>query len=179
MVLACPAFRHPRPWGHEGRCIGQTDLALDPRKARRLARRIRRLAGREGWPLVVCTSPLRRCRDVGRCLKRWGWQHVVDARLLEMHFGAWDGKPWSHIPHAEVDAWVADFAHHAPGGGERLVDVLARAQAWEPPVPGAVLVAHAGWMLSRQWVMTHGPGELPVSEQWPRPLGYGQQLALA
>jgi alpha-ribazole phosphatase len=178
VALACPAFRHPRPRGHEGRCIGQTDLGVDPRKARRLARRIRRLAGREGWPPVVCTSPLKRCRELGRCLKRWGWRHVVDARLLEMHFGTWEGKPWLEIPHAEVDAWVTDFAHHAPGGGECLVDVLTRARAWAPPVPGAVLVAHAGWMLARQWVSAHPNGDLPQASQWPKPPTYGQCLAL-
>lgn len=176
--MAFQAFRHPRPWGHEGRCIGQTDLRVDPRKARRLARRIRRMAQHEGWPQVVCTSPLRRCRDVARCLKRWGWQHLVDDGLLEIHFGDWDGKPWLEIAHAEVDAWVAAFAHHAPGGGERLVDVLVRVRAWAPPVPGAVVVGHAGWMLARQWVSTHGPGVLPLSEQWPRPPRYGQHMAL-
>ena len=30
-------WRHPRPTGHEGRCIGRTDVPVDPRKARRLA----------------------------------------------------------------------------------------------------------------------------------------------
>jgi alpha-ribazole phosphatase len=116
---------------------------------------------------------------VGRCLKRWGWQHVVDARLLEMHFGAWDGSPWQEIPHAEVDAWVTDFAHHAPGGGERLVDVLDRARAWTPPVSGTVLVAHAGWMLARQWVNTHQAGELPLAPQWPTSPRYGECLLLS
>jgi alpha-ribazole phosphatase len=163
-----PTFRHPRPIGHEGRCIGQTDLQVDPRRLRRLARRIRRQAQRAGWPQVVCTSPLQRCRDVGRLLRRWGWRHVVDAGLMEAHFGAWEGRAWTCIPRAEVDAWVLNFADHAPGGGESLRQVLARAAGWQAPEPGAVIVAHAGWMLARRWTQAHGAGVVPHSAvQWP------------
>ena len=81
MDLRCHAWRHPRPRGVAGRCIGRTDVAVDPRKARRLARRIHREALREvahgqaapgliapgliapgqAAPRVVCCSPLRRC----------------------------------------------------------------------------------------------------------------------
>ncbi len=83
MDLRCHAWRHPRPRGVAGRCIGRTDVAVDPRKARRLARRIHREALREvaqgqaapgltaqvqPAPSVVCCSPLRRCRDVARHL---------------------------------------------------------------------------------------------------------------
>ncbi|MEY2839582.1 MAG: hypothetical protein RJB60_1881 [Pseudomonadota bacterium] len=169
------AYRHPRPQGHEGRCIGQTDLPVDPRKLRRLARRIRREAQREGWPSVVCTSPLKRCHGVGRLLRRWGWRHEVSAALLEMNFGAWEGRPWSRIARTEVDAWVEHFADHAPGGGESLRQVLVRAVAWQAPVPGAVVVAHAGWMLARRWAHRHGAGVVPASAcEWPAPPAYGE-----
>jgi len=173
---AHPTFRHPRPIGHEGRCIGQTDLPVNPRKVRRLARRIRRLAQREGWPQVVCTSPLKRCSGVGRVLRRrWGWRHLIDAALLEAHFGAWEGRAWASIPHAEVDAWVLNFADHAPGGGESLRQVLARAAAWQAPVPGAAIVAHAGWMLARRWAQVHGAGLVPHSAvHWPAAPAYGE-----
>lgn len=169
------AWRHPRPRDVAGRCIGRTDVAVDPRKARRLARRIHRQAlGRADAPRVVCCSPLRRCRDVARHLRRLGWRVVVDAALLEADFGRWDGRAWADIPRGEVDAWVADFADHAPGGGEPLRQVLARAAAWTPPVPGATVVAHAGWMLARQWLRSHGPQALPSAAQWPAPPAHGQ-----
>lgn len=172
------AWRHPRPRGVAGRCIGRTDVAVDPRKARRLARRIHREAVRLGAPggaapRVVCCSPLRRCRDVARHLRRLGWRVVVDAALLEADFGRWDGLAWTDIPRAEVDAWVADFADHAPGGGEPLRQVLARAAAWAPPVPAATVVAHAGWMLARHWWRQHGPAVMPSADQWPAPPRHG------
>jgi alpha-ribazole phosphatase len=169
------AWRHPRAQGAEGRCIGHTDLALDPRKARRLARRIRRESVRHGISKVVCTSDLRRCRDVGRLLRRWGWRHVVMPELREADFGDWDGRLWASIGQASVEAWCMDFADHAPGGGESLRQVLTRAAAWVPPASAGALVAHGGWMLARRWVARHGPGQCPASAaQWPAPPCHGQ-----
>lgn len=169
------AWRHPRPQGHQGRCIGRSDLRVDPRKARRLARRIHRHALRASAPLVVCTSPLRRCRDVGRHLRRLGWRHHVDPLLLEADFGDWDGRAWSDIPRADIDAWVSNFLDHAPGGGESLRQVLDRAARWQPPVAGATVVGHAGWMLARLWLARHGPEHPPrQASQWPAPPPYAQ-----
>ena len=59
------AWRHPRAIGAEGRCIGRTDLHVDPRRAKRLAHRIRALARRQRLPRIVITSPLQRSRAVG------------------------------------------------------------------------------------------------------------------
>ncbi|GCL61383.1 histidine phosphatase family protein [Pseudaquabacterium pictum] len=142
-------WRHPRAQGAAGRCIGRTDLPVDRRRAKRLAHRIRRTARQQGLPRVVWTSPLQRCADVGRWLARWGWQHRTDARLLELDFGRWDGQPWTAIAHADVAAWEADFAHHAPGGGEALAALVARCRQFIAEQGGAtplLLVAHAGWM---------------------------------
>lgn len=177
-VAACTgwwAWRHPRAQGGEGRCIGITDLRLDPRKARRLARRIRREAARRGLPRLVCTSPLRRCRDVGRLLRRWGWRHVVMAELREAGFGTWEGRAWVDIGQGPVDAWCADFADHAPGGGESLRQVLTRAATWVPPGEAGVVVAHGGWMLARRWISQHGARACPVTPaQWPAAPRHGQ-----
>ena len=163
------AWRHARPLGVEGLpggagrlCIGHTDVRVDPRRIRRLARRIARVAQRNGLPRVIRTSPLQRCADVGRWLKRLGWVHQIDERLIEMHFGAWEGRPWSALPRAELDAWAADFCGYAPGGGESVAALVRRAAAWDnggdalgdkgESVPAAaVVVTHAGWMRARRW----------------------------
>lgn len=167
------AWRHPRPVGVAGRCIGRTDVPVDPRRAKRLARRIQAAARRHGLPRVVCSSPLRRCADVARWLRRWGWVWHRDAALLEMDFGRWDGLPWSQIGATPVDAWCADFAQHAPGGGEALATLLVRAAAWTPPAGAApaVVVAHAGWMLARRWAASGGGA--PQAAEWPAAPAYG------
>ncbi|MDZ7856231.1 histidine phosphatase family protein [Sphaerotilus sp.] len=167
-------WRHPKPIGAAGRCIGQTDLPVDPRRAKRLAHRIRQHARRVGLPHAIATSPLRRGADVGRWLRRWGWRHVVDARLIELDFGAWDGQPWSAIAHAEVAAWEADFQHHAPGGGESLQRLQGRVRDWLAGVAAGegprLVVGHAGWMSA--WALLDAPALTPSA--WPPSPRYGQ-----
>lgn len=193
-------WRHPRPEGAAGRCIGQTDLPVHHRRAKRLAHRIRATARREGLPREVWTSPLRRCADVGRWLARWGWRHRIAPRLLELHFGTWDGQPWSAIGWDQVQAWEADFTGHAPGGGEALTAMAVRVAAWvrEPEAGAAVsglagapagaftprlVVAHAGVMQLLQRAETGIPTTTALARRmcagldaahWPRPPRYGE-----
>ncbi len=162
------AWRHPKSIGAAGRCIGaRTDLAVDPRKAKRLAHRIRRVARLEGLPRVVATSPLRRCRDVGRWLRRFGFRHLVDARLAEVDFGAWDGRRWDAIARAEIAAWAADLPGYRPGGGECVSALLERVDAvWQAP-PAALLVTHGGWLSAALWRARDG-GSKPDAATWPQ-----------
>jgi alpha-ribazole phosphatase len=161
-------WRHPKPRGAEGRCIGaRTDLAVDPRKAKRLAHRIRAHARQHGLPREVVTSGLARAAAVGRWLKRWGFRWRVDAGLAEMDFGAWDGQAWSDIPPQEFERWMADFRGFDFDGGESLNSLLARAAAWQPAC--ALAVGHGGWINARCW-----RGEPPTPAKWPAPPAYGR-----
>ncbi|XHS77576.1 histidine phosphatase family protein [Burkholderiaceae bacterium UC74_6] len=169
-------WRHPRPQGAAGRCIGsRTDLPVHWRRAKRLARRIQATAKRERLPHVVWTSPLQRCADVGEWLRRWGWTHHREESLRELDFGAWDGRSWGEIDAAEIDAWVEDFVAHPPGGGESLREMLKRAAVFQPAGPRALVVSHGGWMLARRWIAEHGPGEEPAqARDWPAAPAYAQ-----
>lgn len=170
---ALSVWRHPRPEGAAGLCVGaRSDLPLHWRRAKRLARRIQQVARRQRLPHIVYSSPLRRCADVGAWLRRWGWQHRQDAALLELDFGTWDGQRWADIGRQPVNDWVADFAHHAPGDGEALTTLLTRAAAWQPE-HGCVVISHGGWMLARRWAESTD-GRLPRAEEWPTPPAYGQ-----
>lgn len=169
-------WRHPKPQGAAGRCIGRTDLPVDPRRAKRLAHRIRSVARREQLPREVWTSPLARGHAVGLWLARQGFRHRVDARLAELDFGRWDGSPWSRIAPQEVAQWEADFLHHGPGGGESLADLMQRMREFlqERAVPGGALlvVGHAGWMQAA--ASLHQPA--PSAATWPQAPGYGTLL---
>ncbi|MCV2354662.1 histidine phosphatase family protein [Paucibacter sp. B2R-40] len=167
-------WRHPSPEGAAGRCIGAgTDLPVHWRRSKCLARRIQKLARRERLPKIIYSSPLRRCAEVGAWLKAWGWQHHQDPALLELDFGAWDGRAWAEIARAEVDAWMDDFVAYAPGGGESLANLLARAGNWRPPAGGCLVISHGGWMLARQWRVEQGQVLLPTAALWPKPPRYG------
>jgi len=173
-------WRHPRAAGAAGRCIGRTNLRVDPRRSKRLAHRVRATARRHGLPRQVFTSPLARCRAVGAWLARWGWRHVVDARLLELDFGAWDGQPWSTIPAAEIGAWSADLLQHAPGSGESLAQLLDRLRAFCRDAPAqALVIAHAGCMqallLQRA---AGGPVKVVEAACWPPPPAHGSLLRI-
>lgn len=168
-------WRHPKAQGAEGRCIGRTDLPVDRRRAKRLAHRIRRVVRQQGLAREVSVSPLRRCREVGRWLRRWGWTVTVDERLLELDFGAWDGRSWTQIAWAEVEAWQADLLHHAPGGGESLAQLAARVQSFvdDREVP-RIAVSHGGWMNALRNV-PRGLQRLAAAD-WPAPPRPGQLL---
>ena len=172
-------WRHPKPRGVAGRCIGRTDVPIDPRKAKNLAHRIRTWARRQGAARVVITSPLQRGVDVGRCLAGWGWEHRVDARLNEVDFGEWDGRRWDQIGAQAVDAWCFDFAHHAPGGGESVSALLQRCRQFidELSPAGALVVGHAGWISAALWLQG-AAGDAPTPASWPRAVGYGEMVAL-
>jgi alpha-ribazole phosphatase len=181
-ALHMVAWRHPKPLGAAGRCIGQTDLPIDRRKAKRLAHRIRRAARQHNWPHVVYSSPLQRCAQVGRQLKRWGWRHQVDAALLEMDFGQWEGRAWQDIAAEQLDDWCTHFLDGSPGGGESLSDVFRRAAAWlsaqgaqalNEATPARLVIAHAGWMQACAWLSTGAPWPTQAS-QWPQAPRYGQ-----
>ena len=146
---------------------------MDPRRAKRLAHRIRARARREGWPRIVHTSPLERCAAVGRCLRRFGFVHRIDADLAELHFGAWDGREWSAIDAAQVRVWEDNFLHHAPGGSESLAQLFARVQRFAAAQTSLCLVVgHAGWIAAWQW-LEQRPGIEPTATAWPAPPRYG------
>jgi alpha-ribazole phosphatase len=170
------AWRHPRVPGAEGRCVGRTDLAADPRRAKRLAHRIRGFARRFALPRIVITSPLQRSRAVGRWLARWGWQHRIDAALCELDFGCWDGQPWSAVPRQAFDAWCADFEHHAPGDGESVAALLQRVRGFDPG-PARIVVTHGGWLAAALWLGRRG-ADTPRSERWPPAPRHGGRLDL-
>lgn len=169
-MAAFTMWRHPKPLGAEGRCIGSgTDLAVDPRKAKRLAHRIRAHARRHGLPLEIVTSPLARSAAVGWWLKRWGFRWRVDAALAELNFGSWDGRHWRDIRPAEFERWMDDFCGFDFDGGESLHALLARARAWQAPC--ALVVGHGGWITARRW-----QGEPPTPANWPKPPPYAACL---
>lgn len=172
-MAAFTIWRHPKPRGTAGRCIGgRTDLPVDPRKAKRLAHRIRAHARHHGLPREVVTSPLARAAAVGRWLKRWGFRWRIDAALAEMNFGAWDGKAWSAVPPVAFDRWMANFCGFDFDGGESVAALLARAAAWQPSC--VLAVGHGGWITARSWAGRAAP----TPETWPLPPGYGRPISI-
>jgi alpha-ribazole phosphatase len=137
--------RHPRPVATDGLCYGSSEVAaiVDDRLLAQLLAMLPRAV-----PLY--TSPLKRCLNLAAALAPalGSGPPISDPRLAEMHFGTWEMQPWSDISRVEVDAWAADLIHHRPGGGESVLQVAQRLQAFRKEMAAkegeAVVICHAG-----------------------------------
>ena len=74
---------------------------------------------------------------------------LPDTRLMEMHYGDWEGRRWTDIGRAQLDAWVDDLEHHAVPNGESLGDVHRRGVAFMEELQtkthrSAFVVTHGG-----------------------------------
>ncbi|MBK6811819.1 MAG: histidine phosphatase family protein [Sandaracinaceae bacterium] len=146
MALTLLAARHAAT-DAEGLCVGQHDVPtfITPEQA---AAAIREQVARV--PDVVHSSPLSRCAQPAALLAAaWGCPHRVDARLLEIHYGVWQGRAWTAIELEDGERF-AEFMQHwqhaAPPGGEGLRDLERRVASWYAELGAGdhLLVAHAG-----------------------------------
>lgn len=181
-------LRHARPLIADGCCYGQLDVAAD---AVLTAHAAKNFSAVLPTGVVLRHSPLQRCEQLVRALTALEpdltHKACADARLQEMDFGAWEGQPWAQIPRAEIDAWAANLATYAPGGGESLAAMLQRVKnalqhSWaEDSLQGqrdVVWVTHAGVIRCVQWLLQRG-NQPPSSAEWNLPApGVGQWLAL-
>lgn len=153
-------IRHTRLVAAAGLCYGRTELPLAGTFAEEAAD-VRERLGRA--PSLVFTSPAARCR---RLADELGAENVrVDARLLELDFGAWENRRWDDVPRAEVDAWAEDFVERSPPGGESFRTLVERvAEFWrerEAEGKDVVVVTHAG--VIRAWLCLAEGRSLPTA----------------
>ncbi len=168
-ALTLYLIRHPRPLIAAGICYGQLDV-----EAENPAPIVERLRAELPPGLPVWSSPLQRCRTLAEALHP---APQIDTRLMELNFGAWEGRPWDAVPRAELDAWAADVAGYASPGGEsprqlqaRVLDFVAGLGTGEH-----VLVTHAGVIRT---LLAQAAGE-SIADGLRRTADYGSLTRLA
>lgn len=177
-------IRHPRPAAADGLCYGSSDLAADSAALAQCAAAVRpRLdalpdAANTRW----FSSPLQRCTQLAALLAP---EFTRDARLAEMDFGAWEGKPWTAIPRAEVDSWAADLLHYQPGGGESVAAAARRVESFLDSLRNsadarAVIICHAGTIRLITALADGQPLEQAAlhAAATPHSIAYGEVLLL-
>ncbi|MBP0596871.1 histidine phosphatase family protein [Herbaspirillum sp. LeCh32-8] len=188
--------RHPQPILDKSYCYGSSDVAV---AAETLELCSELVASQLPRGVPICSSPLQRCADLALALAQaLGVESIaLDSGLQEMHFGSWELRAWDDIAWAEVEAWNRDLAHHAPGGGETLVNVAQR--VWEvfdelclARVSDTIVVCHGGSIRMLRacaaWQAEHGAGAAPDATAFEaialraaadrRDIGFGEVLLL-
>jgi broad specificity phosphatase PhoE len=143
----------------ENRLQGQLDIPLNARgreQARSVGRTLRSRIGAEIEQLEAAgafvASPLLRARETmeiardGMDLSPGGYR--LDARLMELSFGAWEGMRWPEIEARDprgVKARNSDKWIYAPPGGESYATLAGRLRPWlDGLTADAFVVAHGG-----------------------------------
>lgn len=169
-------IRHTKPDIVSGTCYGQLDIGLADSFSEEANQALRYLPPLE----LILTSPLQRAHRLAeylaqtqRCALR------ADARLMEKHFGAWEGKTWDDIARGEIDAWAADVMGYSPPGGESAQQVMQRVQSLlrdvvQLPQHNIALVAHGGSI--RALLAT--VGGLPLVDTLSWEVGYGAVIGV-
>ncbi|MDP2819097.1 MAG: histidine phosphatase family protein [Polaromonas sp.] len=162
--------RHAQVLFPPGTCYGLLDVPAGPEVTLECARD---LAAALPAGACISTSPLQRCEHLAQAVieLRPDLVYKTDARLQEMNFGAWEGRPWADIPLGEFEVWTANFADHAVGGhGDSVGAVMARvAQAFDelPQAVDSVWITHAGIIRAAELV-ANGVRQVSRPDQWPR-----------
>ncbi len=138
-------IRHTRPDVAEGLCYGQMDVGLADTFAEDAARVLAALP--EVWRVV--SSPAQRCMALAKYIvAAKDLPMDIDERLMEMDFGAWQGRYWADVPLSDLDAWADDFLHARPHGGESVKMFMSRVSAalaeWSARQEPIAIVTHAG-----------------------------------
>ncbi|MEM7251728.1 MAG: alpha-ribazole phosphatase [Pseudomonadota bacterium] len=116
--------RHTEVGVPDGTCYGQTDVPLHtnaPQHIEQVRAKLTPVTDRH-----IVSSPLTRCRRLSEAL---GGPDDIDARLQELHFGAWEMQSWSGIERGELNRWRDDIVDAPPPGGEAFGALAERATA--------------------------------------------------
>ncbi len=140
-------IRHLKPLIKAGVCYGRLDIPMDPEEAGEMqmlaTNPLLRGAAR------VWSSPALRCRVLAESIAPLlSAPLVIDQRIVELDFGAWEGRNWDDVAQEDLDRWSADLLKFRAPGGESCEDMVARVQEFHRSLIDAgedcVVVSHGG-----------------------------------
>ena len=122
-------------WNASGRFQGHTDVPLSDQGRAQAAALAEHLQGVIPKVDLVYASPLTRAQETAEIVFP-GRDVVLDERLKELHFGAFEGATQTENEHHPAwETWFADpFGRRAPGG-ESYEELMLRASEWLDTLP--------------------------------------------
>lgn len=160
-------IRHIKPDYPAGTNYGQTDVPLPADYATIHAGIIQQLPAYD----MVYSSPLSRCQLLATAVKK---DHITDPRLMELHFGDWEGRRWEDIDRKESDPWMEDYINLSPPNGESLLTLVNRFADFVYELKATkhqrvLLVTHAGIIRSAMYLFN----DIPLNQIMMQPVDYG------
>ncbi|NLM52596.1 MAG: histidine phosphatase family protein [Firmicutes bacterium] len=139
-------------WNRQLKMQGRSDVPLSE-KGKRQAHML--AASFTARPHYLFVSPLKRAQDFALPLqRRFHLQPIVEEKLREIDFGAWEGLTYAEMTPAvqeQYAAWCEDPCCITPPGGEAFAQVAARVQAFLTETQkqleeqeSAVVITHGG-----------------------------------
>jgi alpha-ribazole phosphatase len=173
-------------WNLTGRFQGQADVPLNSTGLRQATVLAQRLARER--PAAIYASDLARAWQTAQAIYQAlasalvtesstpyipcaALPLIVEARLRELNYGAWQGLTYTEIAQRyplEWERWIENPAKQAPPGGESLLQITSRVIATYQEICAAhpeetvILVAHGG---SLQILTVYALG-LPPERYW-------------
>lgn len=140
-------IRHTTPEVEAGICYGQTDLSLAETYPVELQKVRSQISGVFDQ---IYSSPLKRCAQLAKDLFGEESIHFED-RIKEFDFGEWEMVPWNQMDRELQEKWKANFIDIPAPGGENLMEMHDRIQAFikdlnKKQYSRVALVTHSGVM---------------------------------
>jgi alpha-ribazole phosphatase len=167
-------IRHTETSCEKGICYGQSDVELQAN----YEQQFKSIKEQLPTDAVFYSSPLQRCTILAEFVSEN--KYTTDSRLMEMHFGDWELKPWDAIPPDEINPWMADFVNIAVPNGESFLQLHQRVTHFmvtelqhlnSKPI---VIITHAGVIRSMLCKITN----LPLQDAFTNKVDFGQVIKL-
>lgn len=174
--------RHAQPRVGPGICYGALDLPAEPEATAHAAQA---LVQELPQGAQVHVSVLQRCELLAQYLRelRPDLTFKPEPRLVEMHFGKYEGVAWADIAKEVMDAWTDNFWAHRFGGQESVAEFMGRvAEVWDASQSARaagqpqVWITHAG-VARAVSLLAQGVRRVERADQWPSEApAFGQWL---
>ncbi len=181
-------LRHPPLPQAQGLCYGRLDLPLPSTTFDEVAARLHaqehafKTHDIDLTQLPILSSPAQRCLGLARAWHRLNMDIQaqnpapnIDARLSEMHFGAWEGIKWSSIPRDDLDRWAADVVAYRPPDGESFADVIVRVRETLASLRTPHLIVAHGGVIRAAW---HLLGAQPAEAAAAMSIAYAEPILI-
>ncbi|MCG8482229.1 MAG: histidine phosphatase family protein [Clostridia bacterium] len=119
---------------------------------------------------MVYSSPSDRCVKLVQYLNK---PTIIDQRLKELNFGAWELKNWNHINDSYAKAWMKDYLNLSCPDGESFQDLIHRFSIFYQELidvkRNAVIVSHEGIIRAAYHIIDG----IPLKETFNLEIDYG------